>query len=200
MDTSTWSYPRNKTSSICLRQHEMSQLSYHVGMELCTLTGSPTLTLTWPKAGLLFSALPNHETELDGHLVVRAAGPWIQQQSKGGIPRALKGLLFIQPFQWWGVFFFPLPNCLTHQSLTQGALCSIGFIPEDIVEDWVKASGSAVVLTDDISSQASISSIQPQAQPDLPKLPSLLFPAVTQQPASGQLPKQINLLLTVHLH
>lgn len=62
-----------------------------------------------------------------------------------------------------GVFFlFSSPaNCLTHQSLTQGAFCSLSFILEDVVEGWKKASGSAVVLTDDICNLASISSIHP---------------------------------------
>lgn len=58
-----------------------------------------------------------------------------------------------QTSQWRGSLFSPLaqlPN--TPMSLTQGAFCSVGFIPEDIVEGWKKASGSAVVLTDDICS------------------------------------------------
>jgi len=57
------------------------------------------------------------------------------------------------PFSGGGSFFFPpSPLLNTPISLTQGVFYSISFIPEDIVEGWKKASGSAVVLTDDICS------------------------------------------------
>lgn len=63
------------------------------------------------------------------------------------------GLNEEQPFQWRASFLSPLPTCFNAPiSLTQGAFCGISFIPEDVVEGWKKASGSAVVLTDDICS------------------------------------------------
>lgn len=110
--------------------------------------------------GPSFSVLPSHETGWHCHFAtpeeVRAGGPSIQQQSK--VEAEQRATLSIEGVS----FLFPSPaNCLTHQSLTQGAFCSLSFIPEDVVEGWKKAWGSAVVLTDDICSLASVSSIHP---------------------------------------
>lgn len=130
-----WSCSGIHNSSTGLRQPEMSPEAHHTlsGLHLA-LCSRVTLS-------------PVHHRGGEGW------DPPAQQRWGRTTSRPSNGGgLFLSPLSW-------LPN--TPMSSTQGVLCSAGFIPGDRVEGWKKASGSAVVLTDDICSEVSVSSIHP---------------------------------------
>lgn len=96
-DTATWSCSGIQTSSTCLRQHEMSHVARH--------------TLTWPCVPCFQPFPATRQSETVTWPPQRRWGLVTHQHSRGGSRTTSR------PPSGGGLFFPPLPSCLTHQCL-----------------------------------------------------------------------------------